>query len=96
MQHDPTWHSERRDHAERQFLHNVRCHLTAKHPNGRAPAEHTTADGTDEVQEAKHIEQDNVCVPTRSAARYGEHHKWRIRTHDEIADPCGPRKCPRQ
>ena len=50
MKNDPKWHSERWDHAERQFLHDVRCHVTAKNPNGRVTAKHATADGTDEVQ----------------------------------------------
>ena len=68
MENDPKWHSERGDHAERQLLHDVRCHVTAQQPKGRATAEHTTADGPNEVQKAKHIEQDNVSVPTRSAA----------------------------
>ena len=38
----------------------------------------TTADGTDEVKQAKNIEQDNVFVPTRGTARYREHHKGSI------------------
>ena len=95
MKNYPEWHSERWNHAERQLLHDVCRNVSAKNSNGRATAEHASAYGTDEVNEAKNVEQDNVFVPTRRSTQYRENHEWSIRTHDKIADPCGPRKCTR-